>query len=137
MLCAGWQGPRVAVFPLLRTAGLTKHLKQHAVGAVFNAIVVDTFKRIPFLMPDTKKCAALRGNGSPNAQSGREPDAAKPKTPCRPRPAAAASDEWRDRCMSHTEKKIVIIAGSNGAGKTTFALEVPAQRSKLPLVHQC
>jgi type I restriction enzyme S subunit len=31
-----------------------KHLKQHAVGAVFNAIVVDTFKRIPFLMPDAK-----------------------------------------------------------------------------------
>jgi type I restriction enzyme S subunit len=31
-----------------------EHLKQHAVGAVFNAIVVDTFKRIPFLMPDAK-----------------------------------------------------------------------------------
>jgi type I restriction enzyme S subunit len=31
-----------------------EHLKQHAVGAVFNAIVVDTFTRIPFLMPDAK-----------------------------------------------------------------------------------
>jgi len=31
-----------------------EHLKQHAVGAVFNAIVFDTFKRIPFLMPDAK-----------------------------------------------------------------------------------
>jgi type I restriction enzyme S subunit len=31
-----------------------EHLKQHAVGAVFNAIVVDTFKRIPFLVPDVK-----------------------------------------------------------------------------------
>ena len=31
-----------------------EHLKQHAVGAVFDAIVVDTFKRIPFLLPDAK-----------------------------------------------------------------------------------
>jgi type I restriction enzyme S subunit len=31
-----------------------EHLKQHAAGAVFDAIVVDTFKRIPFLLPDAK-----------------------------------------------------------------------------------
>jgi type I restriction enzyme, S subunit len=32
-----------------------EHFKQHAVGAVFDAIVVDTFKLIPFLVPDKKK----------------------------------------------------------------------------------
>jgi type I restriction enzyme S subunit len=31
-----------------------EHLKQHAVGAVFDAIIVDTFKLIPFLVPDKK-----------------------------------------------------------------------------------
>jgi type I restriction enzyme S subunit len=31
-----------------------EYLKQHAVGAVFNAIVVDTFKLIPFLLPDVR-----------------------------------------------------------------------------------
>lgn len=31
-----------------------EYLKQHAVGAVFDAIVVDTFKLIPFLVPDAK-----------------------------------------------------------------------------------
>jgi type I restriction enzyme S subunit len=31
------------------------HFKQHAVGAVFDAIVVDTFKLIPFMVPDEKK----------------------------------------------------------------------------------
>jgi type I restriction enzyme S subunit len=31
-----------------------EHFKQHAVGAVFDAIVVDTFKLIPFLVPDEK-----------------------------------------------------------------------------------
>jgi type I restriction enzyme S subunit len=30
------------------------HFQQHAVGAVFDAIVVDTFKLIPFIIPDTK-----------------------------------------------------------------------------------
>lgn len=29
-----------------------EHFKQHAVGAVFDAIVVDTFKLIPFMVPD-------------------------------------------------------------------------------------
>ena len=32
-----------------------EHFKQHAVGAVFDAIVVDTFKLIPFMVPDEKK----------------------------------------------------------------------------------
>jgi type I restriction enzyme, S subunit len=32
-----------------------EHFKQHAVGAVFNAIVVDTFKLIPFTVPDEKR----------------------------------------------------------------------------------
>jgi type I restriction enzyme S subunit len=32
-----------------------EHFKQHAVGAVFDAIVVDTFKLIPFMVPDAKK----------------------------------------------------------------------------------
>jgi type I restriction enzyme S subunit len=31
-----------------------EYLKQHAVGAVFDAIVVDTFKLIPFMVPDGK-----------------------------------------------------------------------------------
>jgi type I restriction enzyme S subunit len=30
------------------------HFQQHAVGAVFDAIIVDTFKMIPFIIPDTK-----------------------------------------------------------------------------------
>ena len=32
-----------------------EHLKQHAGGAVFDAIVVDTFKLIPFMVPDEKR----------------------------------------------------------------------------------
>lgn len=32
-----------------------EHFKQHAAGAVFDAIVVDTFKLIPFIVPDKKK----------------------------------------------------------------------------------
>ena len=32
-----------------------EHFKQHAVGAVFDAIVVDTFKLIPFMVPDEKR----------------------------------------------------------------------------------
>lgn len=32
-----------------------EHFKQHASGAVFDAIVVDTFKLIPFLVPDEKR----------------------------------------------------------------------------------
>jgi len=31
-----------------------EHFKQHAVGAVFDAIVVDTFKLIPFAVPPEK-----------------------------------------------------------------------------------
>ena len=32
-----------------------EHFKQHAGGAVFDAIVVDTFKLIPFMVPDEKR----------------------------------------------------------------------------------
>jgi type I restriction enzyme S subunit len=32
-----------------------EHFKQHAVGAVFDAIVVDTFKLIPFMVPEQKR----------------------------------------------------------------------------------
>jgi type I restriction enzyme S subunit len=32
-----------------------EHFKQHAGGAVFDAIIVDTFKLIPFMVPDEKK----------------------------------------------------------------------------------
>ena len=32
-----------------------EYFKQHAVGAVFDAIVVDTFKLIPFMVPDEKR----------------------------------------------------------------------------------
>jgi type I restriction enzyme S subunit len=39
-----------------------EYLKQHAVGAVFNAIVVDTFKLIPFLRPDAKNGARSQGS---------------------------------------------------------------------------
>ncbi len=31
-----------------------EYLKQHAVGAVFDAVVVDTFKLIPFMVPESK-----------------------------------------------------------------------------------
>lgn len=40
------------LFCALREA--IEHFKQNAVGAVFNAIVVDTFKLIPFVVPDEK-----------------------------------------------------------------------------------
>jgi type I restriction enzyme, S subunit len=32
-----------------------EHFKQHAVGAVFDAIVVDTFRLIPFVVPDGRR----------------------------------------------------------------------------------
>jgi len=41
------------LFCALREA--IEHFKQHAVGAVFDAIVVDTFKLITFTVPDEKK----------------------------------------------------------------------------------
>jgi type I restriction enzyme, S subunit len=41
------------LFCALREA--IEHFKQHAVGAVFDAIVVDTFKLIPFVVPDEKR----------------------------------------------------------------------------------
>ena len=40
------------LFCALREA--IQHFKQHAVGAVFDAIIVDTFKMIPFIIPDSK-----------------------------------------------------------------------------------
>lgn len=46
-------GSQLFLFCALREA--IEHFKQHAVGAVFNAIVVDTFRQIPFIVPDEKK----------------------------------------------------------------------------------
>jgi type I restriction enzyme S subunit len=50
---AGKEGiPQKFLFCALREA--IQHFKQHASGAVFDAIVVDTFKLIPFVVPDSK-----------------------------------------------------------------------------------
>lgn len=42
-----------------------EHFKQHAVGAVFDAIVVDTFKLIPFMMPNEKAIRLFEESVSP------------------------------------------------------------------------
>ncbi len=42
--------PQKFLFCALREA--IQHFKRHAVGAVFDAIIVDTFKLIPFMIPD-------------------------------------------------------------------------------------
>lgn len=42
-----------------------EHFKQHAVGAVFDAIVVDTFKLIPFTVPDEKMVRLFEGTVTP------------------------------------------------------------------------
>lgn len=42
-----------------------EHFKQHAVGAVFDAIVVDTFKLIPFIVPDEKKVRLFEEAAAP------------------------------------------------------------------------
>jgi type I restriction enzyme, S subunit len=42
-----------------------EYLKQHAVGAVFDAIVVDTFKLIPFMVPDGKNVRLFDGSVAP------------------------------------------------------------------------
>ncbi len=44
--------PQKFLFHALREA--IQHFQQHAVGAVFDAITVDTFKLIPFVIPDRK-----------------------------------------------------------------------------------
>ena len=44
--------PQLFLFCALKEA--IEHFKQHAVGAVFDAIVVDTFKLIPFTVPHEK-----------------------------------------------------------------------------------
>jgi len=41
------------------------HFKQHASGAVFDAIIVDTFKLIPFLLPEEKKVRLFEATVSP------------------------------------------------------------------------
>jgi len=41
------------------------HFKQNAAGAVFDAIVVDTFKRIPFVVPDEKKVRLFEATVTP------------------------------------------------------------------------
>lgn len=42
-----------------------EHFKQHAVGAVFDAIVVDTFKLIPFVVPDERKVRLFENSAAP------------------------------------------------------------------------
>jgi type I restriction enzyme S subunit len=42
-----------------------KHLKQQAVGAVFVAIVVDTSKLIPFMVPDGKNVRLFEESVAP------------------------------------------------------------------------
>jgi len=44
--------PKKFLFCALREA--IQYFQQHAVGAVFDAIIVDTFKLIPFVIPDRK-----------------------------------------------------------------------------------
>jgi type I restriction enzyme S subunit len=44
--------PQKFLFCTLREA--IQHFQQYASGAVFDAIIVDTFKLIPFLIPDAK-----------------------------------------------------------------------------------
>jgi type I restriction enzyme S subunit len=45
-----------------------EHFKQHAVGAVFDAIVVDIFKLIPFAVPDEKKVRLFEETVTPMFQ---------------------------------------------------------------------
>jgi type I restriction enzyme S subunit len=42
-----------------------EHFKQHAGGAVFDAIIVDTFKLIPFMIPDEKMVRLFEEAASP------------------------------------------------------------------------
>jgi type I restriction enzyme S subunit len=49
--------PQKFLFCALREA--IQHFQQHAVGAVFDAIIVDTFKLIPFVIPDSKLVRAF------------------------------------------------------------------------------
>jgi type I restriction enzyme S subunit len=44
--------PQKFLFCAMREA--IQHFRQHAVGAVFDAIIVDTFKLIPFVIPNSK-----------------------------------------------------------------------------------
>jgi type I restriction enzyme S subunit len=45
--------PQMFLFCALKEA--IEHFKQHAGGAVFDAIIVDTFKLIPFMVPEEKR----------------------------------------------------------------------------------
>jgi len=57
---AGREGiPQKFLFCALRDA--VQHFQQQAVGAVFDAIIVDTFKLIPFVIPDVKIVNSFEG----------------------------------------------------------------------------
>jgi len=55
--------PQMFLFCALKEA--IEHFKQHAGGAVFDAIIVDTFKLIPFMVPDEKKVRLFEEAASP------------------------------------------------------------------------
>ena len=42
-----------------------EHVKRHAGGAVFDAVVVDTFKLIPFMVPDSKNVRLFEESAAP------------------------------------------------------------------------
>jgi type I restriction enzyme S subunit len=55
--------PQKFLFCALREA--IQHFQQHAVGAVFDAIIVDTFKLIPFVIPNPKLVRSFEENIEP------------------------------------------------------------------------
>jgi len=55
--------PQKLLFCALREA--IQHFQQHASGAVFDAIIVDTFKLIPFIIPDKSLIAIFEANIEP------------------------------------------------------------------------
>lgn len=59
------QGHVTQLFLFCALKEAIEHFKQHAVGSVFDAIVVDTFKLIPFLLPDEKKVLLFEEAVSP------------------------------------------------------------------------
>jgi type I restriction enzyme S subunit len=61
---AGREGiPQRFLFCALRDT--IQHFRQQAVGAVFDAIIVDTFKLIPFVIPDAKIINSFEGTIEP------------------------------------------------------------------------
>ncbi|MEI6788382.1 MAG: restriction endonuclease subunit S [bacterium] len=55
--------PQKFLFCALREA--IQHFQQHASGAVFDAIIVDTFKLIPFIIPDKSLISIFEANIEP------------------------------------------------------------------------